>query len=94
MIDPKGVIGPSVFDVGRFLLNEIDCATEAGKEEHITKAIQILGEKLSFSIEELLQVLYIEAWLACVWDLEDGNSPEDYKKCLILVKGLYEEILS
>lgn len=94
MIDPKGVIGPSVFDVGRFLLNEIDCATEAGKKEHITKAIQILGEELSFSIEELLQVLYIEAWLACVWDLEDGNSPEDYKKCLIFVKGLYEEILS
>lgn len=94
MIDPKGVIGPSVFDVGRFLLNEIDCVAETEKEEHITKAIQILGEKLSFSEEELFQVLYIETWLACVWDMEDGNSPEDYKKCFILVKGLCEEILS
>ena len=85
VIDPKGVIGPSVFDVGRFLLNEIDCAAEAEKEKHITKAIQILGEKLSFSEEELLKVLYIETWLACIWDLEDGNSPEDYKKSFILV---------
>lgn len=93
MIDPKGVMGPAVFDVGRFLLNEIDCAIGHGKKEHITKAVQILGEKLSFSEKELFQVLYIEAWLACVWDLEDGNLPEAFGESFILAEGLYEETL-
>ena len=76
MIDPKGIVGPEILDLPRFLLNEMDAPYEGELREHMEKMIRLLAEEFGFPIEDLGNAFYMEAVLASVWNLEDGGEVE------------------
>lgn len=69
MIDPKGIVGPGILDLPRFLLNEADFADG---QEHMRRAVRLVGEACGCPEEALWKGLFLEAVLANLWLLEDG----------------------
>lgn len=76
MIDPKGVIGPAVFDLPRFLLNELDYPLESKRKSHIEEIARLIGERLNVSSSNIRELFYMEVMLANVWNIEDGEKPD------------------
>lgn len=68
VIDPKGVVGPEILDLPRFLLNEADF----GDSSHTERAIRLVSRACGYPEEELRKALFMEAVLATVWCVEDG----------------------
>lgn len=76
VIDPKGVVGPAVFDLPRYLLNEVDQAEDC--PELICEIAGEMGEYLKIPKEDVLQLLYMEEALENAWCVEDGEEPSVY----------------
>lgn len=74
MIDPKGVIGPAILDLPRFLLNEMDTKYDCTDAEHMEKCVQLFAERFGFPAEDIRKVFVMEAILANVWCIEDGET--------------------
>lgn len=74
MIDPKGVVGPAIFDTPRFILNELDTEYEEDDLAHIQKVIEMLSQKLDYPVEDLQKLFYMETVLANIWCIEDGEN--------------------
>lgn len=72
-VDPKGVIGPEIFDLPRFILNELDTEYEESEAEHIEKVIRLFSERLNYPVEDVKKLFYMEVVLANVWSIEDGE---------------------
>lgn len=97
MIDPKGVVGPEIFDIPRFLLNEIgyvsgeritireikDCEITA----HLHGMIKLLAEKTGYCAEDMKKLLFMEGMLAVVWNMEDGEEAEEAWRSLNCLFG-------
>ena len=64
VIDPKGIIGPAILDLPRFLLNEPLDAVPFG--------IHWLSERLGYPVADIRGAYYVEAVLANLWLAEDG----------------------
>lgn len=73
IIDPKGVIGPPVFDIPRFVLNELDKYENSRQEIHIDKVIQIISRLLKYPVDDIYQLFFMEVMLANAWNFEDGE---------------------
>lgn len=76
VIDPKGVIGPRIFDVPRFVLNEIGYVKELEAEEikeHLEWVIRLINERLGYPVQDICNLLFMETILASVWSVEDGE---------------------
>ena len=73
MIDPKGVEGPAIFDVPRFILNEFDTEYDEEDQEHIETVIEVISKRLNYPVEDVRKLLYMEMVLANVWSIEDGE---------------------
>ena len=76
-VDPKGVIGPEIFDLPRFILNEAEyedgsCSGD-GITKHIQTVIRHLSERLGYPEEDIRKLYYMEAVLAHIWNIEDGR---------------------
>lgn len=69
MIDPKGIVGPEILDLPRFLLNETDFGNGPA---HMDRAIQLVSQTLGYPEADLRQAVFMEAVLANVWFVEDG----------------------
>lgn len=69
VIDPKGVIGPEILDLPRFLLNEADMSNDT---THMERAIRLVSRACGYPEEDLRKALFMEAVLATVWCVEDG----------------------
>ncbi len=76
MIDPKGIIGPEIFDLPRFILNEFDFAEAAEAKKHISLIIQLISSRTGYHISDITKLLFMETMLAHVWNLEDGNASD------------------
>lgn len=72
-VDPKGVVGPRIFDLPRFILNELDTQYQERDVEHIEGVITTLCEKLDYPEEDVKKLFYMETVLANIWHLEDGE---------------------
>ena len=75
IIDPKGIIGPEIFDIPRFILNELydfdyDKAAEA--ISHIEMTIQLISDTTGYPIKDITRLFFMETMLANAWCLEDG----------------------
>lgn len=77
LIDPKGVIGDPIFDLPRFLLNEMEEEINQDLFEKINYAITVIGDKLEIPTEIIKKTFYIEMAMAECWMVEDGE-----KACL------------
>ena len=75
IIDPKGVIGPAIFDIPRFLLNEIDEVVDQSKKEHIQSIIIRMSECLGYPVEDIKKLFYMEVVLGNSWCVESGEEP-------------------
>jgi streptomycin 6-kinase len=73
VIDPKGVVGPEILDLPRFLLNEGDF----GGSDHMDKVISLVCQACGYPEEDLRQALFMEAVLANMWCVEDGVPPRE-----------------
>ena len=75
MIDPKGVIGPEIFDLPRYILNEMDYATDDKCKQHISNIIEMISKKLNYPFQDIMKLFFMEVVLANVWCIEDGEKP-------------------
>jgi streptomycin 6-kinase len=73
LIDPKGVIGDSIFDIPRFLLNEMEDELDKKLFDKIIYAIKVIGEKLGIPTKIIKKAFYIEMAMAECWMIEDGE---------------------
>lgn len=69
VIDPKGVIGPEILDLPRFLLNEVNFGDDS---THMEQAISLVSRACGYPEEDLRKALFMEAVLANIWCVEDG----------------------
>lgn len=77
IVDPKGVIGPPVFDIPRYVLNELDDRDDSQQEIHIDKVIQTLSRLLKYSVNDIYQLFFMEVMLANAWNFESGEALEE-----------------
>lgn len=83
LIDPKGVIGPTFFDIPRFILNEMGASNNETimglisnqSLQQINYILTYLSEKLNLEEKLLKQCFYIEACMAQCWNVEDNLNP-------------------
>ena len=88
-IDPKGVVGPPIFDIPRFLLNELE--PEAPDIlAHMETVLQLTGRTSGFPLPQLRELLYMEAVLGNVWCAEDSE-PIDWDDLRIAVQLLHHQ---
>ena len=73
MIDPKGVVGPAIMDLPRFILNEPDTAHVCPDRQHIEEVIRLLGEQSGYPAADIRKLFYMETVLENIWCLEDGE---------------------
>lgn len=74
VIDPKGVVGPPILDLPRFILNEIDVPHAKPDEAHIREVIALISRRLDYPPEDVGRLFFMEAVLANIWRVEDGES--------------------
>ena len=75
IIDPKGVIGPAIFDIPRYLLNEIDAKVNETKKEHIQYVISRISDYLGYPVEDIQKLFFMEVVLGNSWCVESGEEP-------------------
>jgi len=81
-IDPKGVIGPRIYDCGRFIHNFIPLAADRGCTSDavalaaglILRRCQTLSELSPYPTEDLIAVGFIDLTLASSWSVADGET--------------------
>lgn len=73
MIDPKGVVGPAIMELPRFILNEQDTNHTRTNRQHIEEVIRMLSEQSGYPEEDIRKLFYMETVLANVWCVEDGE---------------------
>ena len=92
LIDPKGVIGDPIFDIGRFILNEPYKETPEPSET-VKTIIKKLSGKLNLPEAVIMKSFFIEIAMGTCWSVEDGNYKEYLKQLesVAFVKGLLDE---
>lgn len=73
VIDPKGVVGPAILDIPRFILNELDTDYTCPDREHIREVIRLLGGQTGYPEADIGKLFFMETVLANIWCLEDGD---------------------
>jgi len=90
VIDPKGVIGDSVFDIPRFILNEFDDELDKVFSDKITYIITRLSEKLRVPEHDIKQLVYVEMCMAQCWMVESNQLPNMGE--VLFVKELLDDL--
>ena len=73
IIDPKGVVGPAIMDLPRFILNEFDTVHLCPDRQHLEEVILLLGEQSGYPDSDIRKLFYMETVLANIWRVEDGG---------------------
>lgn len=97
MIDPKGVIGPEILDLPRFIMNELDTKHNCTDEEHMMRVVQLVSETFKYPILDIAKVYFMEVILGNAWCMEDGDAINETEiaiaeKILNDIKKLHPEI--
>lgn len=77
VVDPKGVVGPPVFDTPRYVLNEMDEGGDSLPGEHILKVVGKISELLEYPVEDLRLLFFMETMLANAWSFGGGEEIEE-----------------
>lgn len=73
VIDPKGVVGPAILDLPRFILNELDTEHACPDRQHIDEVIRRLGGLTGYPEADIRKLFFMETVLANVWCAEGGE---------------------
>ena len=72
-IDPKGVIGDPVYEVGAAIRNPIpDLLRNPHAKSIIQKRMKICADVLGFEYKRIFEWVYVQGVLSACWALEDG----------------------
>lgn len=72
-IDPKGVIGDPVYEVGAAIRNPIpDLLRNPQAKSIIQNRMQICADTLGFEYKRIFEWVYVQGVLSACWALEDG----------------------
>ncbi len=75
-IDPKGLAGPPVYEVGAWLRNPIPTiATRSDARRVQQRRLALFAERLGFDREQMLDLAVAQAVLSGWWSYEDGEWP-------------------
>lgn len=90
VIDPKGVIGEPAYEVAAFIRNPIpELLALENATSIINQRITCFAEILELSEHRILDWCFVQAVLAWVWALEDGNDEAYFKR----VTQIFDEVL-
>lgn len=85
VIDPKGVIGEPAYEVAAFIRNPIPLLLrEKDAVSIIHSRINGIAEILELPQDRIIDWCFVQAVLAWVWALEDGN-PDPYFKGITMI---------
>jgi streptomycin 6-kinase len=88
-IDPKGVIGPPILEVGRFLHNQLPGSLRAERrEELLRERVDILSAELGTSPEIVAASGLVDCVLSHCWSFEDDGLGEDWQVGIELARVL------
>lgn len=73
MIDPKGVIGPEILDLPRYIMNEIDTKYAGDAKEHMRSVVRKMSEVFGYPETEVAQAYFMEVVMGNIWCVEDGE---------------------
>lgn len=82
IIDPKGVIGDPIFDVPRFVLNEITGDITDALRHKMETIFRQLEKVLGIPQNILKKCLYVEMAMAASWFADSGVSNDHYQRLL------------
>lgn len=73
-IDPKGVIGPLEYEVGRFIMNPIpDLLKQDNAKEIIKNRFEQFSKLFGFEKQRLIDWAFVQSILNACWTEEDGG---------------------
>ena len=75
LIDPKGVIGDPIFEIGRFLINE-PYSPSADPTGEALRLVQGISRRLAIPAVHVLEVFYVELCMTTCWFVEDGQTQQ------------------
>lgn len=75
LIDPKGVIGDPVLDLGQFIINEYEDTITDDLVLKINYIIEYLARELGIPDKIIRTCLYIQTAMSECWHVEDGSPP-------------------
>jgi len=90
IIDPKGVVGDGVFDIPRFILNELDGVTDDDFRGKYLRVTQGLSAGLGVPEADIRQLTYVEMCLCESWTSENGQPREEQVQ---FARRMMDEIL-
>ena len=76
IVDPKGVIGDSVFDIPRFILNEFEDEFNEDFKKKYIRITRTLSDKFDIPEHDIRCLTYVETCMANCWSVEDGEAPD------------------
>ncbi len=74
-IDPKGVVGEPVYEIGAALRNPTEDTAFFAAPAIIERRSRIVSERLGFDPDRVLGWAFAQAVLSAIWAIEDGADP-------------------
>jgi streptomycin 6-kinase len=85
-IDPKGIVGPLEYEVGRFIMNPIpDLLEEEDAQDTIKDRIDGFSNIFGFDKQTIIEWLFVQAVLSACWT-EEGGSEEFFNYFMKLAR--------
>jgi len=78
MIDPHGVVGHPLYEVGAFLRNPMPNLARHPKRSQLTlERLQLLSQRLKEPVSRLAKFGFYGVAFSLAWDLEEGHAEVD-----------------
>lgn len=74
-IDPKGVVGESMYEIGSALRNPTEDPARFAAPSIIERRMSIVNDRLGFERERALGWAFAQAVLSAIWRVQDGRDP-------------------
>jgi streptomycin 6-kinase len=92
VIDPKGYIGDSAYEVAAFIRNPIpDLLRHKNATEIITNRIRLFAQYLDLSEERIVSWCYVGSVQAWIWALEDNGDTKSFEESVQVFDGLLNQ---
>ncbi len=89
LIDPKGLVGPTAFEVGPFFYNPLGLDKQQSLPEIFTNRLATFSEILGIDRVGLWKAIYVAVVLSDCWNVED-NPEADYTHHNTITRALLE----
>lgn len=90
-IDPKGVIGASCLDIGRFIGNTVGDGSRSEKRAEVIEALEIFSSILDETFERVCLGAFVDKIVGSSWGLK--HPPHEYEASSQEMLGVWPEIV-